>query len=123
METDQLKKDTEETTAEKAKDIADSLSDLAKTYYQLTVVNAAQKATNIASSALAAITLFILGILVIFFGSFTLAWWLGALLENQIAGFGIVTAFYVLVTIIILALRKKIIFPYIRNLIIRKFYD
>ncbi|HEX7904231.1 MAG TPA: phage holin family protein [Chitinophagaceae bacterium] len=123
METDQLKKDTEETTAKKAKDITDSLSDLAKTYYQLTVVNATQKATNIASSAVAAIILFLLGILVVFFGSFTLAWWLGALLENQTAGFGIVTGFYVLVTVIILALRKKIIFPYIRNLIIRKFYD
>lgn len=122
METDQLHEKADN-IKEKVEDITDHISDLAQTYYKLAVLNASQKASVIASSAIAAILLTVLALLVILFGSFTLAWWLGSILRNNVAGFGIVTGFYFLLSILIITLRKKVIFPYFRNLIIRKLYD
>jgi len=122
METEQLKEKTED-LKDAAKDLTEHLGDIADTFYKLAVVNITEKATNVASTTLTVIVLCTLGMFVLFFGGFSLGWWIGDLINSRAAGFAIVAGFFLLVTLIILALRKNIVFPYIRNLIIRKVYD
>jgi len=108
---------------EKTADLADHVEDLANTFYKLTVVNITQKATNIVSNLLLVISIAIIGSLVILFAGVALALWVGDLVGNRALGFLITAGFFGLVLLIIASIRKKIVFPYIRNLIIRKIYD
>ena len=107
----------------KAETLTKSVGDYIDTYYKLTVVKAADKATGVAASSLAGLATFFLGIFVLFFSGLALGVWLGELLENQVLGYLLVAAFYLLLIILMFALRKKIVFPFIRNLIVRKFYE
>jgi hypothetical protein len=104
-------------------DLLDHVKDIGDTYYKLAAITVTEKATNIASGIVGIAILGTLGMLVLLFGSITLALWLGDLIESRTGGFAIVAGFFLLVTIILLAIRKKIIFPYFRNLLIRKSYD
>lgn len=108
---------------EKTADLADHVEDLAETFYKLTIVNVTQKATNIASGAVVMMALSILGLIVFLFLGVALAWWLGDLIESRAGGFLLSAGFFALVLTIIVVLRKKIVFPFIRNLIISKVYD
>jgi hypothetical protein len=107
----------------KTENLAESISDYAETYFRLTVLKATDKATGIASGSLAAISVIFLSIFVLFFAGIATAIWLGMLMNNPIAGYFLVAAFFLLVMIILVLLRKRIIFPMIRNLIIRKIYE
>lgn len=106
----------------KAENLTKSVGDYFDTYFKLTVVKTADKATGIAASTLAALVVFF-SIFVLFFSGLALGVWLGQLLDNAIAGYLLVAAFYLLLIILLVLLRKKIVFPFIRNLIVRKFYE
>jgi hypothetical protein len=108
---------------EKTADLADHVEDLANTFYKLTVVNITQKATNIASNLLLVLTITIVGFLIILFVGVALALWLGDLVNSRAGGFLITAGIFGIVLLIIASIRKKIVFPYIRDLIIRKIYD
>jgi apolipoprotein N-acyltransferase len=105
---------------EKTAGLADHVEDLANTFYQLTVVNLTQKATNIASGLILVLAVGMLGFCILLFLGFALSWWLGNLMQNRAIGFLLGAGFFMLILLIIASLRKKIIFPYIRNFIIRK---
>jgi hypothetical protein len=107
----------------KAENLTKSVGDYFDTYYKLTVVKAADKATGIAASSLAGLATFFLSIFVLFFSGLALGVWLGRILENEAAGYLLVAVFYLILIIIMITLRKKIVFPFIRNLIVRKFYE
>jgi hypothetical protein len=107
----------------KAGDLTDSITEYIQSYYKLTLLNAADKATSIAASTLASVTIMFLGIFVLFFGGIALAIWLGNLLDNDALGYLIVAAFFLLVIIIIVSLKKKIVFPVIRDSLINKLYE
>lgn len=107
----------------KAENLTKSVGDYFDTYYKLTVVKAADKATGIAASSLAGLGVFFLSIFVLFFSGLALGIWLGRLLDNAAAGYLLVAAFYLLLIILLILLRKRIVFPFIRNLIVRKFYE
>jgi hypothetical protein len=108
---------------EKTANLTDHLEDLADTFYKLTVVNVTQKATNIAAGAIVMMAICVLGLFVLLFMGFGLAWWLGDVLENRTAGFLLGAGLFLLVLLLIVVLRKKWIFPYLRNMIITKVYD
>lgn len=107
----------------KAGDLTDSITDYIQTYYKLTLLNAADKATTIAASTLASITVFCLGFFVVLFGGIALAIWLGSLLDSPALGFVLVAALFVLIIVIVLVMKKKIVFPAIRDLLINKLYE
>lgn len=107
----------------KAETLTKSVGDYVDTYYKLTVVKAADKATALAASSLAGLAAFFLSIFVLFFSGLAISIWLGQLLENPVLGYLIVAGFYLLLMVILIALRKRIVFPFIRNLIVRKFYE
>ena len=107
----------------KAGDLTDSITEYIQSYYKLTLLNAADKATSIMASTLASVTIIFLGMFVLFFGGIALAIWLGNLLDNDALGYLIVAGFFLLVIIIIVSLKKKIVFPVIRDSLINKLYE
>jgi hypothetical protein len=108
---------------EKTADLADHVEDLANTFYKLTILNLAQKATNIASNAIAMIVLCVMSLFVLLFAGIALSWWLGDLIDSRPGGFLLGALFFVILYFVLASLRKKIIFPLVRNNIISKAYD
>ena len=115
METEDLKETIE--------DLTSHVSDYLDTLYRLTLLKATQKATNLASILVAAIAICALGLVALFFASFGVAWWLGDIIKSRPGGFMIMAGFYLLLLLCIILLRKKIVFPFIRNLVMGKIYE
>lgn len=107
----------------KAETLTKSVGEYFDTYYKLTVVKAADKATGVAASSLAGLATFFLSIFVLFFAGLALGVWLGQVLENDVLGYLLVAVLFLIMIVLMIALRKKIVFPFIRNLIVRKFYE
>jgi hypothetical protein len=112
-----------EALKQSADKLTDSISNYAETYYKLTVLKVADKATGIASNSLTVATMLLIGLFTLFFLSMALAFWLGDLLNSYAAGFLIVGLLFAVIIGIVVGLRKKIVFPFIRNKIIRNLYD
>ena len=108
---------------EKTTDLADHVQDIADTFYKLTVVNLTQRVSNVGSGLIVGLVVGVIGFFVVLFLGVALALWLGDLLHSRTGGFLLAAAFFLLVLLIIASMRKKILFPYIRNFIIRKVYD
>lgn len=115
MQTEDLK--------EKTVDLAKHIEDLAETFYHLTVVNIAQKASRIAAGTIFSVSLGVLCIFSVLFLGFAFAWWMGDVVNSRAGGFLLGASLFLLLMIFIFFLGKKTIFPFIRNLIIRKIYD
>ncbi len=107
----------------KAGNLTESIGEYLQTYYKLKVLNAADKATSITTSALASLVVVFLGIFVLLFSGIALAIWLGQLLDSWALGYLLVAGLYVLIIIVLVLLRKKLVFPMIRNSLIKKFYE
>jgi hypothetical protein len=112
-----------ENIKDKAADLLGHAEDLADTGYKLALLNVTQKAANIASAGITIIIVCTAGIFVLLFGGFALSWWLGDLVSSRAGGFLLGAGFFLIVMVIVVLFRKKIIFPLIRNLIIRNVYD
>jgi hypothetical protein len=108
---------------EKTQHLTDHLGDLLESYYRLGILNVTEKTTNIASFTIALLAVAFLSMFALIFIGFGFAWWLGEKLNSVLAGFSIVTGIFVLLIIILLAFRKQILFPFIRNIIIKKVYE
>jgi uncharacterized YccA/Bax inhibitor family protein len=108
---------------EKPAELIGHVEDLVSTYYKLTLLNAAEKTATIVSSSIAMLIACTAGIMILLLGGFALSWWLGDLVENRAAGFLLGALFFLVIMIIILAIRKKVLFPFFRNLLIRKIYE
>lgn len=108
---------------EKAADLVDHVEDLANTFYKLTILNITQKTTNIASNVIMGMAIVVFGSCVVLFLGLALSWWLGDLIGSRAGGFLLTAGFFILVLLIVAAIKKKIVFPYIRNRIIRKIYE
>ncbi len=107
----------------KAGNLTESITDYIQTYYKLSILKVADKSTSIAAIAVAVLAAAFLGLFVLFFGGIALGIWLGHLLENTVLGFVLVAGFFLVMLIVVLVLRKKLIFPIIRNKIINKIYE
>jgi hypothetical protein len=107
----------------KAGDLTESITEYIQSSYKLTLLNAADKATSLAASTLASVAIVFLGIFVLFFGGIALAIWLGNLLDDAALGYLLVAGLFLLVIIVIVALKKKIVFPVIRDNLVNKLYE
>lgn len=108
---------------EKAGHLTESVTDYLQTYYKLKVLNVADKATSITASTLASLVAVFFGIFVLLFSGIALGIWLGQLLENPALGYLIVAGIFLILIILLVAFRKKIVFPMIRNSLINKLYE
>jgi len=114
---------TDEGIKETASDLVDHVTDFLETYYQYIGINVAQKSINLASGAINFVIIVFLCLLIVSFLGFGLAWWLGDVINSRAGGFFIVAAFYLVVMIAMIIMRKRLIFPLLRNIITRKIYE
>ena len=106
----------------KVSDLTDHTGDLLDTWYRLAVIKATKKGAKIAT---AAITLFVISafaLCVFVFIGVGLAIWLGTMMNSALAYF-IVAAFYLVLIACFWGLRKKLVFPLVRDFLVRKIYD
>jgi len=108
---------------QKSAELVDHVEDMAGTFYKLTLLKATQKATNVGSSFLVILATSVFGLFALLFLGVALCLWLGDLVNSRAGGFLIGAGIFLLILGTVIALRKKIVFPYFRNLIIRKIYD
>jgi len=80
-------------------------------------LQAADKASRIASALIATVLLIVIGLFVLIFASVTAGYWLAGLTGSLSAGFGIVTLFYLVVFLFVMFVLRKIV----RNFFIDKF--
>lgn len=106
----------------KVSDLYDHTGELLDTWYRLAVIKGTKKGAKIAT---AAITLFVVsafGLCVFVFIGVGLAIWLGTMMNGALAYF-IVAAFYLVLIATFWYLRKKLVFPIVRDFLVRKIYD
>lgn len=107
----------------KGENLTDHLGDYVETQMKLFALRATRKSSEYISSGLAILFALTFLVFVFFFIGIGLGFWLGNLLDNMLSGFVIVAAFYSLLIILVLALRKNVILNIVRNLMIRKTYE
>jgi uncharacterized membrane protein YqjE len=106
----------------KVADLADHTGDVLDTYYRLAVIKFTKKSAKIAT---AVITLFVISafaLCVFVFIGVGLAIWLGTYMNAALAYF-IVAAFYLVLIGCFWGLRRKLVFPLVRDFLVRKIYD
>jgi len=108
---------------DKAEELTEHIGDYLETFYKLSALNATAKATGIISAGITSIVVILFIMFAMLFAFMGIGWWLGEQMHNMLAGFGIVSGFYIFLIIIILVFRKSFLFPMIRNVLIRKVYE
>lgn len=103
--------------------LKDHVSEYVQTTVQLAKVKATKTASNAAAGAAIGVATVVLGIFFLAFLFTALAWWLGSLLNSAALGFLCVAGLFLLLIVLLFALRKKVIVPIIRNAIISAVYD
>ncbi len=107
----------------KASHLKDHVREYVQDYIQLAKAKATKGASDAAASIVIAIATVVFVFFFLFFAAFGLGWWLGSILNNRAAGFFIVAGVFILCTLLLFALRKKVIAPMIRNAVISKVYE
>src|SRR5258705_11301058 len=115
METQEIK--------DKAGNIADHTADYLDTFVKVSLLKITRKMTQIVSGAISSLIVCMLGMFILFFAGFAAAWWLGDVMGSRAGGFLLLTFFYLVMTIAVILLRKKIILPFIRDILARKIYE
>ena len=107
----------------KTEDLKDHVEAFSETFLKLTFTTITQKGINISAILLNTIIVYILSVFVLLFIAAGLAWWLGDILHNRAAGFFIVAGIFFVTTALVILLRKKVVYPFIRNSIVKKVYE
>lgn len=108
---------------ESAQRLKTNVTDYVHTYVELTKAKVTQSASTAASGAVIGVAALFLGIFFLFFLFCGLAFWVGDLINSRAGGFFIVAGFFLLLVVLVFALRKNVIVPAIRNAIISKVYE
>ncbi len=112
---------------EEQKNITEDLSlhaaEYVDTFYQLSKVKVLAKSSIISSKAVVLLLILVFIFLSMFFAGIAISIYIGYLLANPIAGYLVVSALYLLIIFLILALRKKFIEPLIKDYVVKKFYE
>lgn len=105
------------------RNMAELASDYVETYMKIAVVNINQKTADI--SAVASFSMISGSILFLFcmFSGIAASIWIGGVLNSYAIGFLLVGVFFVLLLLVLFLSRKKIFYPFIRNLVIKSIYE
>jgi hypothetical protein len=112
-------------TLEKENDrnIAELASDYVETYVQLAVLNINKKTADISAAASFSMLAGLVGFFVVLFLGIAGSFWLGGLVGSTAAGFLLMSAFYLLIFLILFFTRKKLFYPLVKDLIIKSIYE
>ncbi|HEV7783141.1 MAG TPA: phage holin family protein [Chitinophagaceae bacterium] len=108
---------------DKTEELISHTGEYLDTFFKVSLLKVTKKTTDIASAAIGLMVTCVLGLLVLFFAGFGAAWWLGDIMDSRIGGFMVVAGFFIVIAFILISLRRKIVFPFIRNSLIRKIYE
>ncbi|MFL5747914.1 MAG: hypothetical protein ACJ751_24780 [Niastella sp.] len=103
--------------------LANHVQDIAQTYYDLARINIAQAGAKTLARAIVFFLVSGLAMCVLLLAGIGLSLYLGKLLYNTAAGYFIVAAFYLFIVMLLYLLRKKVVFPFFRDFIVRRIYD
>jgi hypothetical protein len=106
-----------------AANLADHVQDLAQTYIDLARIHVAQAGSRAIARAMIFFMLAGLILCILLLAGIGLSLFLGNRLNNAATGYFIVAFIYLILVVLFYLLRKKIVFPFIRNFIVRKIYD
>ena len=106
---------------EPARPIIDQLKEYAETRFKLLKYEVIERSTSIIADVITDLAIIVVLVLTFLFASFTLALFLGDVLQSNWQGFACVTALYALIAVIIAFAKRSFQRPII-NAMIRKFF-
>lgn len=86
-------------------------------------LKASEQSARLSAILVIGIVLLLIGFFLMFFISIMAGYYFAEITGSLFYGFGIVTAFYLLIFVIILLLRKKHLQPYLTNMVIKMIFD
>jgi len=100
-----------------AADLLEEAGDYVKTVYQLVSIKLNRKTVMIISGLFADVAVMLAGVICLLFLSIAAAFMIGRYVQDTAAGFLWVGAFYFVLFLFLVLLKKPVILPYLRNLI------
>jgi hypothetical protein len=116
-------KQSKEDLKTKLNRLKEHVGDYVNAFSQLAKAKAVRGASTATAGIVIGITAFFFAFFFLFFIGFGLGWWLGTVFHNMAAGFFTVAGFFLLLIVLLFALRKKLIVPMIQKIIISKVYE
>ena len=107
----------------KAEHLTDHVTEYVETYFTLNVLKATDKAAGIASQSITGVLLGVFGFFFLLLISIGVGYWIGQKLHNMLAGFAIIAGFYGVLAVLIVVLRKNVLMPFFKNIIIKSAYE
>jgi len=86
-------------------------------------LQATEKISKLAGAMFSGLLIAVISFFIILFISMMIAWYFGQLLDNVYLGFGIISAFYIVLLILLLVFRKKVLEKTITNTVINIFFE
>lgn len=86
-------------------------------------LRASEQSARVSAMLMIGVILVLVGFFLLFFISIMAGYYFAELTGSLFYGFGIITAFYFLVGVIILLVRKKHLQPYLTNMVIKMIFD
>ena len=108
---------------QKARTLTDDITELFELYYKLGNITVTEKASSAVSASLTMIMVMFFAMFSLLFAGLGVGWFFGRVLHSIIAGYLIVAGIFAFLVAITIAVRKKYLFPMIRNIIIKKIYE
>ena len=107
----------------KAENLTEHINQYLDTAFKILVLQAAKKTVNVASSSLITACISVLSLFVLLFSGLGLSWWIGSLIHSMVAGLFIVAGIYVFLIAMVIILKRKFIFPMVRNYLTKNLYE
>lgn len=101
--------------------ILEQFKEYAETRLKLFKYEAIERGTSMVADVVTDIVIIVLCLLTFLFLSFTIALWLGSLMNSYWEGFGCVTVFYALIAIVMMVAKRGVQRPLI-NIMVKKLF-
>ncbi len=108
---------------DKVENLMDNMDEIARNYYNLTMLKAVEKGSKLASTLVISSLVAALLFFAFLFAGIGAGFLLGRLLGSPVWGFFIIAGFLLLILFLILILKGRVLKPMIRNLFIKNLYD
>ena len=104
----------------KAEQLVKNMKSYLETRFDIVVLNLQDKLSDILSSVATVLVLSVFSILVVFFVSVGVAWWIGNAMQNSSIGFFIVGGFYLVLMIIVMIFKDQWIKLPLINILLKR---
>ncbi len=104
-------------------DTQDLLEEYISNRLQLIKMQTSEKSAKLVSLVFAGLVIALLAFFILLFISIMAGYYFSELTHSQFYGFGIVAAFYIVLLVLVLYLRKRFLDKYISDLVVRIFFE